>query len=344
MRNDLILRAARGERTERTPIWLMRQAGRTDPEYNRVKSESGMALHDLFRHPELAATISLLPKRIGVDAIIYFQDILTPLAPMGAEFVFAPGPMLAQPFRDAIELDALHTYDVAAELPFISETFRLVRESLDGELPVLGFAGAPFTLLTFIAEQGSFGPRADRAMRLVRDYPDVARRLLDKLTNMTIDFLKLQIAAGANAVQLFESAANLLSSQFYEEWALPYHQQIFDSLAHSVPTIMFARNWADPVQLLASGASIISLTERVGIRDVRSNLGNAIVVQGNLDNTLLATGSKAEIAAAARACVEAGEHRGHIFNLSHGLLRETPFENVVHLVETVKNIASVSVA
>jgi len=335
---DLFIRAARGERTERTPIWLMRQAGRTDPEYNRVKAESHLSLHDLFRHPQLAAQISLLPKRIGVDAIIYFQDILTPLAPMGAEFVFSPGPMLIDPIRDAFDLDRLHTFDVATELPFIPETFRLVRESLAGELPVLGFAGAPFTLLTFIAEEGSFGTRADRVMRLIRDYPDVARRVLDKLTAMTIDYLKLQIAAGAAAVQLFESAANLITPEFYKEWALPYQQPIFDALKNSVPTIIFARAWTNADLLRQSGASILSLSERIGIQEARESLGQQTVLQGNLDNTLLVHGSPEAIADAARVCVEAGGHRGHIFNLSHGLLRETPFENVVHLVHTVKSI------
>ncbi|MDZ4857710.1 MAG: uroporphyrinogen decarboxylase family protein, partial [Candidatus Hydrogenedentes bacterium] len=190
------------------------------------------------------------------------------------------------------------------------------------------------------AEQGSFGARADRAMRLVRDYPDIARRLLEKLTTMTIDYLKLQIEAGAAAIQLFESAANLLSPRFYEEWALPYHQQIFDALPQSVPTIMFARDWSDPTQLQASGATVLSLTEHVHILDVRAQLGNSTIVQGNLDNTLLVTGTKEAIADAARACVAEGGHRGHIFNLSHGLLRDTPFENVVHVIEIVKTISN----
>ena len=336
--DHLLLRAARGERTERTPIWLMRQAGRTDPEYNKVKAESGMALHDLFRDPEMAARISLLPQRFGVDAIIFFQDILTPLAPMGAEFVFAPGPMLVNAIRDVVDLEQLHTYDVSQELPFIAETFRLVRESLAGALPVLGFAGAPLTLLAFILEEGSFGVHAHKALLFLRDYPEEARTLLDKLTDMTIDYLKLQIGAGADAVQLFESAANLLTPAQYATWALPYQQRVFEALRGMAPTIVFARDWADADQLHRSGADILSLCESVRIADVRSKFGEGQVVQGNLDNRLLVNGSKEEIAEAARACVEEGGHRGHIFNLSHGLLRETPFENVEHLIEVVKSI------
>lgn len=338
--NHLLLRAARGERTERTPIWLMRQAGRTDPEYIKVKDESRLPLHDLFRHPEWAARISLLPQRFGVDAIIYFQDILTPLAPMGAEFVFAPGPMLVQGIHDSADIERLHTYDVAGELPFIPETFRLVREALNDALPVLGFAGAPFTLLVFIIEEGSFGSRADKTKVFLRDYPDIARRLLDKLTAMTIDYLRVQVDAGADALQLFESAANLLTPAHYETWALPYQRQVFDALKGTVPTIVFARDWPDASHLHQSGADVLSLSDRVRIADVRATFGAGQVVQGNLDNRLLVNGSKEAIADTARAIVAEGGHHGHIFNLSHGLLRESPFENVMHLIDVVKSIRS----
>jgi len=155
--NDLILRAAAGLATPRTPIWLMRQAGRTDPEYNTLRKEVGLALEDLFRHAELAAQISLLPQRIGVDAIIYFQDILTSLSPMGAHFIFAPGPRLEVPLESLDAIRKLHVYDVAEALPFIPETFRLVRNQLNGALPVLGFSGAPFTLAAFVLEGKSPG-------------------------------------------------------------------------------------------------------------------------------------------------------------------------------------------
>ncbi|MCL4693461.1 MAG: uroporphyrinogen decarboxylase [Candidatus Hydrogenedentes bacterium] len=336
-KNDLLLRAARGETTPRTPIWMMRQAGRTDPEYNKLKETSGLPLHELFCHPELAAQISLLPKRIGVDAIIYFQDILTPLAPMGAAFAFNSGPEFEKDFQSTDALDALHLYDVADELPFIPETFRLVYEALDGELPVLGFAGAPLTLAVFLIQGGSFGKRADRFSAFQQEQPEALRGLLDKLTDMTIDYLRLQIEAGAAAWQLFESAAYLFTTDDYREFALPYQQRIFDALRGSVPTIMFARDWSDLDTLNASGADILSLAATPSIAETRHRLGADRVLQGNLDNRLLVTGSKVEIAEAARECIRQGEHRGHIFNLSHGLLRETPFENVCHLVDVVKN-------
>ncbi len=335
-KNDLFVRAARGEKTPRTPIWMMRQAGRTDPEYNKLKEESGLPLHELFRHPELAAQISLLPKRIGVDAIIYFQDILTPLAPMGAEFIFNSGPEFEKDFRKVAAVDALQLFDVADELPFIPETFRLVHESLSGELPVLGFAGAPLTLAVFMIQGGSFGAHADAALSFMREEPATLHRLLDKLADMTVDYLTLQINAGAAAWQLFESAAYLFSVEQYREFALPYQQRVFDALRGHVPSIMFARDWSDLDTLDASGADILSLAKEPSIADTRERLGNDRVLQGNLDNKLLATGTKEAIADAARDCIRQGEHRGHIFNLSHGLLRETPFENVCYLVDVVK--------
>lgn len=344
--NDLLLRAARGEQTERTPIWLMRQAGRTDPEYNRLRETAEMPLEALFSTPELAARISLLPRRIGVDAIIIFQDILTPLTPMGAPFVFRPGPMLERPLRSPQDLDALRPFEMESGLAHVRETFRLIHEMLGGTLPVLGFAGAPFTLLVFLVEGKSFGERADAAFALLREAPALANALLDKLTAMTIDYLRFQAVSGAQVVQLFESAAFLCKpgahgetgAAIYREFALPYQRRIFSALRGIVPTIHFAREWTVLEDLDAAGADIISLPASISIREARNRLGEHRVFQGNLDNELLARGAWPEIEAAARACVKSGEHRGHIFNLSHGLLRETPFAHVERLVRLVHEI------
>lgn len=336
VRNDLVLRAARGERTERTPIWLMRQAGRTDPEYNRLREAAEKPLEVLFTTPELAARISLLPQRLGVDAIIIFQDILTPLAPMGAPFVFRPGPVLANPILSSVQVEELHLADMETDLAHVKETFHLIHKMLDGELPVLGFAGAPFTLLVFLVEGKSFGDRADVAFAFLREAPSLAHSLLEKLTEMTIDYLRFQAACGAHAVQLFESAAHLCSHAVYHEFALPYQRRIFETLRGVVPTIHFARDWPDLNGLDAAGADIISLPAGISIREARAQLGDHRVFQGNLDNTLLARGTPAEIEAAAGKCVKSGGHYGHIFNLSHGLLRETPFSHIEHLVRFVR--------
>ncbi|GMW02583.1 MAG: uroporphyrinogen decarboxylase [Candidatus Hydrogenedentota bacterium] len=334
--NDLLIRAARGERTERTPIWLMRQAGRTDPEYLALRLQCGLPLHELFKHPDLAAEISLLPKRIGVDAIIYFQDILTPLTPMGAEFKFGPGPAISNAVRTVEQVNALREYDVSQELPFIEGIFERVHTALRSELPVLGFAGAPFTLAVFLVEGKSFGEKAEATFAFLREQPEAFRQMLEKITRVTIDYLRYQIACGAAAVQLFESAAYLLNEEMYREWALPYQQEILDALRGTAPTIMFARDWADADSLAAAGADIVSLSDRITIGEYRSHFGKDALVQGNLDNKLLAYGDTATIEKEAISCLTQGNHQGHIFNLGHGLLSETPFERVVDLVNLVR--------
>lgn len=336
--NDLMIRALRGEQTQRTPIWLMRQAGRTDPAYLKLRDGTGLPLEDLFRHPEWAAKISVLPQRMGIDAIIFYQDILTPLSPMGAHFVFRPGPTLVEPLVDVAAVDALSLYDVEKEMSFVGETFSGIHALLEGELPVLGFAGSPLTLAVFILQGGSFGETAAPAMTFIREHGAVAHRLLEKLCEMTIAYLKYQADCGAAALQLFESAAFLLTRDEYEEFALPYQQRIFAALKGVVPTIQFARDWPHLDLLDAAGADVISLPASISIAQARATLGADRVFQGNVDNKLLVDGTQAEIAAAARECVASGGSRGHIFNLSHGLLRETPYENVVHLVQTVLSL------
>jgi uroporphyrinogen decarboxylase len=314
----------------------MRQAGRTDPQYLAMREDAGLPLEELFHHPEWAARISLLPKRIGVDAIIYFQDILTPLGPMGAPFVFAPGPTLAHPIRTPDDVDALTTFDAADKLPFISDILGRVAHELDGEMPVLGFAGAPLTLAVFLIEGGSFGADAPNTKRFIEQYPEAMGALLGKLTEVTIEYLRLQIDAGIAAWQLFESAAHLFDIPQYREFALPYQQRIFDALRGQTPTIMFAREWEDLSTLHASGADILSLPSTMSIGIARETLGNDLRVQGNLNNKFLIDGDWAEIERAATTALREGGQQGHIFNLSHGLLSTTPFERVTKLVEFVR--------
>ncbi|MBI5095353.1 MAG: hypothetical protein HZB26_23330 [Candidatus Hydrogenedentes bacterium] len=184
-------------------------------------------------------------------------------------------------------------------------------------------------------EGKSFGNTAAASMQFLRDEPRLAHELLNMLTDMTIDYLKLQVEVGAAALQVFESAAMLLSTEQYREFALPYQQRVFEALRGLIPTIVFAREWDNLADLAAAGADIISLPSGLSIADARRVLGENAVVQGNLDNHLLAHSSQEAITEAARACVKSGQHRGHIFNLNHGLLRETPFENILNLIRTV---------
>ncbi len=336
IKNDLFLRAARRRHTERTPVWLMRQAGRFDPAYREIRERVDLPLEDLFRDPGHAAEISLLPRRFGVDAIIFFQDILTPLTPMGAPFKFRPGPVLESPLRTASDINALKSFDPADELDFVAQTLRMIRQTLRGALPLLGFAGAPLTLAFFMIEGKSPGVDPEFSRALMRSQPALFERLLDRLTDMTADYLAMQIEAGADAVQLFESCADLLSPAEYQRFAHPGHVKIFARLAGKVPTILFAKGNPSLELMVESGADVLSVGTAVDLADARRRFGHRVAFQGNIDHHLLATGAPDDVERAVRACVDAGAGCGHILNLNHGLLHHTPVENVRRMIQTCK--------
>jgi uroporphyrinogen decarboxylase len=271
-----------------------------------------------------------------VDALIFYQDLLPPLAPMGADFVFRPGPVLAEPVRTRADVARLRGYDIAAELPFVGETLRLVRRALGNELPLLGFAGAPLTLLYFMVEGGSPGSAPQRAPALLRDDPATAHALLALLADMTADYLAYQVECGADAVQLFESAGDLVDEATYRAFAHPYHQRVFDRLSTRVPTILFVKEQPFVGLMATSGADVLSVGRCVDLAAARRELGGRVALQGNVDNQLLVHGTFEQIDAAARACVAAGGQEGHILNLNHGLLKDTPFANVCRLIETCR--------
>ncbi len=334
--NDLVIRALRGEKTHRTPIWMMRQAGRTDPEYKRLREVAALPLEHLFRHVDWATRITMLPQRFGVDALILFQDILTLLSGMGAHFVFAPGPKLSADLNSTAALRNLHLFDVQDEMRFVGETLQQVIEETQYALPVLGFAGAPLTLLVFLVEGKSFGTSADKAKEFLDSEPELALEIIDKITDMTIDYLNYQADSGAAAVQLFESAAYLLSKEQYETFALPAQQRIFKALKSRLPTIIFSRDWPHLDHLKSASADVISLPAGISIAEARHFLGATHPIQGYLDNKLLLRGPWDVVCAEARRVLLEGNRTAHVFNLSHGLLQETPFENVINLVAYVK--------
>ncbi len=334
--DPLLLRALRGESTERTPVWFMRQAGRSDPKYRELRDRIPLPLEDLFRDPALAAQISLLPKRIGVDGIIFFQDILTPLTPMGAQFKFRPGPVLEFPIRTRADVNRLHLFDIPTELPFVGETLSILRHELNGEVPLLGFAGAPLTLLYFLVEGGSPG-KGTHAEAFLRESPIFAHRLLEKLTEMTVRYLVYQIDSGAQAIQLFESIADLPDNQLYRTFALPYQKEVFKRLGPVVPRILFAKGLTDLPAMKESGADVLSIHSHCSIAQARSIVGEDTPIQGNLNNRLLAEGSLEEIEKALEECLDSGGRQGHVLNLDHGLLQHTPWERVEWVVAKVKD-------
>lgn len=337
--NDLFFRAVNHLPVPRVPVWMMRQAGRSDPEYRAYRERAGLSLHELFRDPERAVEISLLPRRIGVDAIILYQDILTPLAPMGADFHFTPGPRLETPLRRADQVDALRRYDPADELGFIAEAIAGVRKSLAGEMPLLGFAGAPFTLAAFlVAGKSPMGDISD-VLAFMEEQPRAFGALMERLTTMTVDYLRFQAEAGAQAVQLFESVGDLIPPAAYEIYVQPSHERIFAELPDGLPAILFVKGSPDIDRMLRSGAGVLSVSDEVSLGEVLRRGGGRVAVQGNVDHRILATGSGAEVEAAVRDCLAEAGGRGHILNLDHGLLAETPFENVRRFVETARAVA-----
>ncbi|MBC8258418.1 MAG: uroporphyrinogen decarboxylase family protein [SAR324 cluster bacterium] len=339
-KNVLMERVFKHLAADSVPVWLMRQAGRTDPEYNQLRKNDGRSLEKLFADPEIAIKISLLPKRLGVDAIIMFQDILTPLTPMGAGFRFAPGPILEEPVRTMAQVRALRSFDPETKLQTVSQILKGLNAELAGELPVLGFAGSPMSLAFFMIAGSSPNRNINAVLAFINEQPTVTQALLECLTEMTVDYLNFQIAAGAAAVQLFESFADVLPLELYKKYVQPTHEKIFSSLTTTTPTILFTKESPHLDLMLQSGASVLSVGSCIDL-DKAQKLAPKMIFQGNVDNQILADGTKAEITEAVRKCLEQSGRKNHILNLNHGLLERTPFENVQHFVNVAKELGIV---
>ena len=338
--NDLFLRACRGEAVERTPLWIMRQAGRYLPEYRELRSRVDFLT--LCRTPELAARVTLQPvERFGFDAAILFSDILIPAAPMGPRVDFEPGPVLDPPVRSAADVERLRLHEPRETVPFVFDTVRLVRRELAGRVPLIGFAAAPFTMAAYLVEgRGSRNFEALKA--LLFGEARTAARLLDKVTRVTVAYLAAQIEAGVQAVQLFDTWAGLLDREGYREHALRFAREVFEALARTgVPRIYFALDAAHLLEALGQvGADVIGLDWRVGLDEAASRIGGRPVLQGNLDPTVLLA-PPAVIERRALGVLELARGlRGHIFNLGHGVLPPTPPEHVEALVRTVREAGS----
>src|SRR5262249_36721449 len=329
----LLARAARGEAVERPPVWAMRQAGRWDPEFNRVRG--GRSFYEFSENVELAAKASLLPRRFGVDGIILFYDITTLPVAMGQPFILKPsvGPVPDWTVRSLADVERLEADLDPARYQHIRDLLRLVKEELRGELPVLVFAGAPFTVATYCIGTGK-DMAATR--RFAAEQPRVWQALLDKLSAATVRFLNTLIADGADVYQLFDSWAGMLDQSEYERWAQPYHQAILRGAA-GVPRILFVKECPYLPLLASSGADVISLGVRHDLAAARRDYP-LLAFQGNVDEKVLRTGTPEQVAAATRACVAAGGGRGHIVNLNHGVDRATPVANFEAYVRAAKGL------
>jgi uroporphyrinogen decarboxylase len=327
----LLVRAARGEAVERPPVWAMRQAGRWDPEFNRLRN--GLSFYEFSENVELSAKASLLPRRFGVDGIILFYDITTLPVAMGQRFVLRParGPVPDFPIRTLADVEHLEATPDPRRFQHIRDLLRLVREELRDELPVLVFAGAPFTVATYCINTGK---DIAATRRFAAEQPHVWHALLDRLTTATVHFLGTLIADGADVYQLFDSWAGLLECTEYEAWAQPYHETIFRQ-ATGTPRILFVKEGPYLPLMAASGADVISLGVSHDLAAARRDYPQ-LVFQGNVDEAILRTGTPEEVTAATRACVAAGGGRRHIVNLNHGVDRRTPVANFEAFVTTVR--------
>ncbi|MGF1532122.1 MAG: uroporphyrinogen decarboxylase [Bernardetiaceae bacterium] len=334
--NDLLLRAARQQSTERTPVWLMRQAGRILPEYRAVRAQLKDFI-ELVKTPERAAEVTIQPVDIlGVDAAIIFSDILVIPEAMGLpyEMIEKKGPHFPQVIRSEADIDRLRTPDPEEELAYVTEAIRLTKKALYGRVPLIGFAGAPFTIFCYMIEGGG-SKTFSQARRMLYQRPDLAHRLLQKITDTTQAYLQAQIRAGANLVQVFDSWAGILPHEQYMHFSFPYIAQICEAI-QEVPVTVFAKGaYTVRKEMQSLDCQVVGLDWNMPITESRVLLPNK-TLQGNLDPCVL-YGTEAQIEAATRAMLDAFGDHPHIANLGHGVYPDTDFEKVKVFIETVKS-------
>jgi uroporphyrinogen decarboxylase len=332
--NDSLVRACRRQPVDRTPVWFMRQAGRYMPEYRALRAR--YSLLELCRTPDLAAEVTLQPvRRIAVDAAIIFSDLLLPLEPMGLpfDFVKGDGPVVSSPLRTEADIDRLRPVEPRDALAPVLEAIRIVRRELI--VPLIGFVGAPFTLASYAIEGGHSSNYA-HAKELMYRCPAAWHRLCAKLATMASDYLRAQVEAGVQVVQVFDSWVGALSPADYREFVLPHVRAIFDGLADiDVPKIHFGTGTATLLELQReAGGDVIGVDWRVPLDQARHRIGDR-AVQGNLDPALLLAPLDRLLAGAADVLHRAGSRPGHIFNLGHGILPSTPLEHVQAVTDYV---------
>lgn len=335
--NDTFLKACRGEETEYTPVWLMRQAGRYLPEYQAVRGQVDFLT--LCKTPELAAKVTLQPVDIlGVDAAILFSDILIPVEAMGMHLEFSEkkGPVLGEPVRTKSNVEKLIVPDTEDSMPFVLDAIKILRREL--KVPLIGFSGAPFTLATYMIEGGS-SKNFLNTKKMMFQNSGLFNYLMKKLTKTVISYLSSQIEAGAQAVQIFDSWAGALSPVDYKEFEIPYVKKIVAALKKQhpdTPVIYFANDCPGIIkEVKKSGADVIGIDWRIDMADAVKRLGKKVVVQGNLDPCALFLPKEGIEERVKDILGKAEGAKGHIFNLGHGILPETPVENAIAMVEAV---------
>ena len=344
--NDRLLRALAREPVDRTPVWFMRQAGRYLPEYRATRARAGSFL-TLCSTPDLACEVTLQPlRRFALDAAILFSDILTIpwVMGLGLEFVEGEGPRFRSPVRAPADIDRLGVPDPEDELGFVMDAIRTVRRELDGGVPLIGFAGSPWTLATYMIEGGSSRDFA-RAKNLLIEHPREMHRLLDLLATATVGYLTAQVRAGAQALMIFDTWGGVLTTPAYREFSLDYMRRIVEQIprkheSSAVPLVLFTKGGGGWIESIAqSGCDAIGLDWTVDLGSARERVGTRVALQGNLDPaTLLASPARIR-EEVRRILAEYGAGAGHVFNLGHGITPNVDPEHVGACVDAVHELS-----
>ncbi|HEU0251710.1 MAG TPA: uroporphyrinogen decarboxylase [Pyrinomonadaceae bacterium] len=340
LQNSPFMRACRRESVPYTPIWLMRQAGRYMREYREVRARTTFL--ELCKTPSLAAEVTVTAvERLGVDAAIIFADILLILEPMGIELEFAEGegPVIHNPVRSSADVGRLREVDDPAALHFVYDAIRQTRRDLKPDIPLIGFCGAPFTLASYLIEGGG-SKNYITTKRLMYDDAGAWHAMMSLISRALAKYLNAQIEAGAQAVQLFDSWVGCLSPDDYREFVLPHTRDVIRNVTPGVPVIHFGTGTAALLELMReAGGDVIGLDWRVRLGDGWQRLGSDVAVMGNLDPVTLFANQETLREHAKRILDQANGRPGHIFNLGHGILPETPVENVIAVVEMVHEMS-----
>ncbi|MFP4684231.1 MAG: uroporphyrinogen decarboxylase, partial [Ectothiorhodospira sp.] len=342
LKNDRFLRALLREPVDTTPVWIMRQAGRYLPEYRETRGRAGSFMN-LCRSPEMACEVTLQPlDRFPLDAAILFSDILTIPDAMGLGLYFAEGegPRFERPVRDAAAIRALGVPDPEEELRYVTDAVRLIRRELDGRVPLIGFSGSPWTLATYMVEGGSSKDFA-RIKGMMYDDPDTLHHLLDTLAQTVTAYLNAQVAAGAQAVMVFDTWGGALSPENYRAFSLKYMQRIVDGLTREadgrrVPVVLFTKGGGQWLEAMAdTGCDALGLDWTVDIKDARLRVGERVALQGNMDPAVLYASPERVREETKKVLAGFGKGSGHVFNLGHGIHPAINPDHVAAMVETV---------
>jgi uroporphyrinogen decarboxylase len=346
LKNDLFLRALMREPVSRTPVWIMRQAGRYLPEYLKTRAEAGSFMN-LCRTPELACEVTLQPlRRYSLDAAIVFSDILTIPDAMGLGLYFEEGrgPLFKNPIRDSRDIERLPRPEVRESLAYVMNAVAMVRRELNGQVPLIGFSGSPWTLFTYMIEGGS-SKTFSRAKKLIYQEPALAHALLDKLADSVTDYLNAQIESGAQAVQVFDTWGGALSAEAFREFSLRYMEKIVSGLKREnegrrVPVILFSKGCNTQLEALAdTGCDGLGVDWTITLQEARQRVGGRVALQGNMDPSILLADPEVIRREAGRTLTSFGPGEGHVFNLGHGITPDVDPDHLQALISAVRELS-----